>query len=122
FVLRTVAYLWRQEDQNRNAQKIAERGAILFDKFCEFVKDLEALGQRLDQAQSTYGEARRKLETGRGNLISQAEKLASLGVKGSKKIPASFVQSAEPATEVAEHLASLAASNTPRDTDAGPAT
>ncbi|HEY8048830.1 MAG TPA: DNA recombination protein RmuC [Ramlibacter sp.] len=121
FVLRTVAYLWRQEDQNRNAQKIAERGAILFDKFCEFVKDLEALGQRLDQAQSAYGEARRKLETGRGNLISQAEKLTSLGVKGSKKIPAAFVQSAEPAAEVAEHLASLAASNTPRDTDAGPA-
>ena len=121
FVLRTVAYLWRQEDQNRNAQAIADRGATLYDKFCDFVKDLETLGQRLDQAQAAYGDARKKLETGRGNLVSQAEKLTALGVKGSKKIPASFLQSAEGGTDVAEQLASLAASNTPRADDAGPA-
>ena len=120
FVLRTVAYLWRQEDQNRNAQSIAERGTFLFDKFCEFLRDLEALGQRLDQAQTAYGEARKKLESGRGNLISQAEKLANLGVKGSKKIPPGFLQSGDGETVVAEQLASLAASNTPRDPDSLP--
>ena len=120
FVLRTVAYLWRQEDQNRNAQAIAERGATLYDKFCDFVKDLEALGQRLDQAQAAYGDARKKLDTGRGNLVAQAEKLRALGVKGSKKIPAAFLQSGESGADVAEQLATLAANNTPRD-DAGPA-
>ncbi|MEI6306884.1 MAG: DNA recombination protein RmuC, partial [Deltaproteobacteria bacterium] len=31
FVVRTVAHLWRQEQQNRNAQEIAKRGAELYD-------------------------------------------------------------------------------------------
>lgn len=115
FVLRTVAYLWRQEDQNRNAQAIAERGASLYDKFCDFLKDLEALGNRLDQAQGAYADALKKLQTGRGNLISQAEKLTSLGVKGSKKMPPALLQLADTDMGAAEELAALAAANTPRD-------
>jgi DNA recombination protein RmuC len=117
FVLRTVAYLWRQEDQNRNAQAIAERGASLYDKFCDFLKDLEAVGSRLEQAQVAYGEALKKLQTGRGNLVSQAQKLTSLGVKGSKKMPAGVLRLAEGEVEAAEELAALAASNTPREAD-----
>ena len=115
FVLRTVAYLWRQEDQNRNAQAIAERGAILYDKFCDFLKDLEAVGTRLDQAQASYGDALRKLQAGKGNLISQAEKLTSLGVKGSKKVPPGLLHLADTDTDVAVELAAIAASNTPRE-------
>jgi DNA recombination protein RmuC len=117
FVLRTVAYLWRQEDQNRNAQAIADRGSKLYDKFCDFLKDLETLGQRLDQAHSAFRDARSKLHDGNGNLISQAKKLNDLGVKGSKKIPPALLQLADPEAEVMSDLASLAASNTPRETD-----
>ncbi|OCK57456.1 DNA recombination protein RmuC [Bradyrhizobium sp. LMTR 3] len=65
FVLRTVAYQWRQEDQNRNAQAIADCGASLYDKFCDFLKDLEVVGSCLDQAQAACGEALKKLQTGR---------------------------------------------------------
>lgn len=119
FVLRTVAYLWRQESQNRNALEIAKRGALLYEKFCDFTRDLESLGERLRQAQDAYDGARNKLSKGNGNLVSQAQKLESLGVKAAKKIPASFAEGQEAATDVAEQLASLAANNTPRD--AGPA-
>ncbi len=35
FVIRTVAHLWRQEQQSRNAQEIASRGAELYDKFVD---------------------------------------------------------------------------------------
>ena len=118
FVLRTVAYLWRQEDQNRNAQAIAERGSLLYDKLCEFMKDLEVVGQKLDQAKDAYGDAAKKLHTGRGNLVSQAEKLTSLGVKGSKKMPPAFVQLSGPEAGIAGELASRAAQNTPHDPDA----
>jgi DNA recombination protein RmuC len=121
FVLRTVAYLWRQEDQNRNAQAIAERGAMLHDKFCDFLKDLEAVGSRLDQAQAAYGEAVKKLQTGRGNLVSQAQKLSSLGVKGSKKLPSALLQLGDTDTDAAEQLAAIAAINTPRESDSDPA-
>lgn len=121
FVLRTVAYLWRQEDQSRNAKKIAERGTLLYDKFCDFLKDLETLGQKLKQAQTAYDEAEKKLTKGTGNLVGQAQKLASLGVKGTKKMPTGFIDGAEDETEVAEQLAALAASNTPREPESGPA-
>jgi DNA recombination protein RmuC len=120
FVLRTVAYLWRQEDQNRNAKKIAERGALLYDKFCDFLKDLEGVGQRIKQAQDAYDAAENKLSRGNGNLIRQAQTLTELGVKATKKVPAAFAEGADPDAEaqVAAQLASIAAVNTPRDTDA----
>jgi DNA recombination protein RmuC len=40
FVVRTVAHLWRQEAQSRNAQEIAKRSAELYDKFVGFVEDM----------------------------------------------------------------------------------
>ena len=120
FVLRTVAYLWRQEDQNRNAMDIAKRGALLYDKFCDFLKDIEAVGQRLKHAQAAYDDAENKLKTGNGNLISQAQKLENLGVKAAKKIPATFLEGAENAADVAARLASIAASNTPTEADPAP--
>jgi DNA recombination protein RmuC len=84
FVVRTVAHLWRQEAQTRNAQDIARRGADLYDKFVGFIEDMTALGNRLRQAQTEYDSAYGKLINGRGHLIGQAEKLKALGVKPSK--------------------------------------
>ena len=94
FVVRTVAYLWRQEDQTRNAQEIAKRGAELYDKLSGFVGDLQSLGQRLTQAQEAYDAAFKKLTAGKGNVIRQAEILRDLGVKPTKPLPAQLVESA----------------------------
>ena len=94
FVVRTVAHLWRQEAQSRNAQDIAKRGAELYDKFVGFVEDMNSLGNRLKQAQSEYDEAYGKLTTGRGNLVGQAQKLRQLGVKPSKSLAPSLVEGA----------------------------
>lgn len=87
FVVRTVAHLWRQEQQNRNALDIAQRGAELYDKLAGFVKDMEDLGARLGQARDEYDNAMKKLTHGRGNVIRQAEMLKQLGVKPSKDMP-----------------------------------
>jgi len=84
--LRTVAHLWRQDHQNRNALEIAKQCGSLYDKFVGFVEDLEKLGQRLDQAQTSYHDAFNKLKTGKGNLIRSAEKVRELGVKPSKNL------------------------------------
>jgi len=101
FVVRTVANLWRQEAQNRNAQDIAKRGADLYDKFAGFVEDMESLGNRLSQAQKDYDGAISKLSTGRGNLIRQAEMLKKLGVKPGKSLPAPMVAQANDAADMA---------------------
>jgi DNA recombination protein RmuC len=78
FVVRTVAHLWRQEAQSKNAQEIAKRGGDLYDKLCGFVDDLETVGSRLSQAQKAYDLAHGKLAVGRGNVIRQAEMLRDL--------------------------------------------
>jgi len=91
--LRTVAHLWRQDHQNRNALEIAKQCGSLYDKFVGFVEDLEKLGQRLDQAQTSYHDAFNKLKTGKGNLIRSAEKVRELGVKPNKNLSAPLIES-----------------------------
>jgi DNA recombination protein RmuC len=87
FVVRTVAHLWRQERQKQNVQDIVNRGAELYDKLVGFVDDLKSIGDRLEQAKTSYGLALNKLSTGKGNVIRQAEMLKSLGVKSKKNLP-----------------------------------
>lgn len=94
FVVRTVAHLWRQEQQNRNAQDIAKRGAELYDKLVGFVEDLNSLGAKLKQAQTAYDGAFNKFTGGKGNVIRQAEMLKELGVKPTKQLPQSMIDSA----------------------------
>ncbi len=94
FVVRTVAHLWRQEAQSRNAQEIAKRGAELYDKLVGFVEDLERVGKNLSQAQDAYAKAHSKLGLGRGNVIRQAEMLRELGIKPTKALPPALVDGA----------------------------
>ncbi|MEY3725032.1 MAG: hypothetical protein RLZZ365_967 [Pseudomonadota bacterium] len=89
--LRTVAHLWRQDQQNKNAMEIARQCANLYDKFVGFVEDLEQIGKRLDQAQSSYHDAFNKLKSGKGNLIKAAEKVKELGVKPNKTIASNLL-------------------------------
>ncbi|TQV61829.1 MAG: DNA recombination protein RmuC [Halothiobacillaceae bacterium] len=93
-VLRTIAHLWRQEQQNQNAQEIARQAGALHDKFVAFVEDMQTLGNRIDQAQKSYEAAFNKLSTGRGNVIGRAQRLHRLGVQSSKSLPEALAQGA----------------------------
>ncbi len=101
FVVRTVAHLWHQEAQSRNAQEIAKRGAELYDRLCAFVSDLEKVGERLRQAQDAYSDAFSKLSTNKGNVIRQAQMLKDLGVKPTKSLSAGLVELAGDSDDVA---------------------
>ncbi len=85
--LRTIASIWQQENQTRNAIEIARQGGALYDKFVGFVKDMEKIGNNLQITQNSYSDAMGKLSEGRGNLIRSTEKLRELGARASKKIP-----------------------------------
>jgi DNA recombination protein RmuC len=115
FVVRTVAHLWRQEAQSRNAQEIAKRGAELYDKFVGFVEDMNSLGNRLKQAQGDYDEAYGKLTSSRGNLVGQAQKLRQLGVKPSKTLAPALVDGAYESDEL-PFMSDDDAMQTPRKT------
>lgn len=97
FALRIVAQIWRQADQEKNALKIADRGQKLYDKFVDFVKNMEGVGSALEKAQKEYDGAFGKLSGGPGNLVRQAEMLKDLGVKAKKALPKELVERAESA-------------------------
>ncbi|HHN48718.1 MAG TPA: DNA recombination protein RmuC [Bacteroidales bacterium] len=89
--LKTVSSIWKQEKQTQNALEIARQGGGLYDKFVNFVEDLQKLGNQLNTVQKTYDDAHKKLFTGSGNLVGRAEKLRKLGVKTSKVLPAQYL-------------------------------
>ncbi|GAB3195867.1 DNA recombination protein RmuC [Pontibacter aydingkolensis] len=93
--LRTVAGVWRQEDQKRNVIRIAEESGKLYDKFVGFVEDLKTVGKHIEQSQSSYSLAMNKLTDGRGNLIRRVEILRELGAKTSKTIDDNLLQEAQ---------------------------
>lgn len=90
--LRTIASIWQQENQTKNAIEIARQGGALYDKFVNFITDLEKIGNNIDQTRKNYDLAMNKLYDGRGNLIRSAEKLKELGAKASKKLPPKYLE------------------------------
>jgi len=90
-----VASLWRNDDRNRNVVEIADRAGKLYDKFVGFIEDLNEAKSKLDAARNALSSASGKLETGRGNLIGQVEKLRELGARTSKALPEVQVERAQ---------------------------
>lgn len=85
--LRTVAALWKQDRQEKNALEIAKRGGLLYEKFAGLLKDLQNLGEKLGAAQKAHEDVIKKVSEGRGNLIDQVEDLKRLGAKTEKSLP-----------------------------------
>ncbi len=95
YVIRIVNVLWQQELQARSVQDVMNRGAELYDKFVNFVGDLEAVGKSLRSADQSYSSAMKKLSEGRGNLIRRAEMLKELGIRTSKSLPRNLLDAAD---------------------------
>ncbi|MBL7714323.1 MAG: DNA recombination protein RmuC [Bdellovibrionales bacterium] len=91
--LRTVASVWKQENQTKNALEIARQAGALYDKFVGFTEDLVLVEQKLDQAKGAYDQAVQKLSTGKGNLVSRVEGLRKLGARATKQLPAQVLES-----------------------------
>jgi DNA recombination protein RmuC len=93
--LRTVASIWVQEKQNRNAQEIAKRGGLLYDKFCAFFEDLKEVQKQISKSGESIDKAINKLSSGRGNLINQVHDLKKLGANATKSLPDDLIQLAD---------------------------
>lgn len=92
--LKTVQNLWRLAQQNRNAAEIARQAGALYDKFVNFVDDLDEIGHRIDASRKSFDKAQNKLVSGRGNLIKRVENLRQLGAKTGKKQKADLLDQA----------------------------
>ncbi len=87
--LKTVSYLWKHEKQKKNVSEIARQGGALYDKFVNFITDLENIGEKLDTAKTSYDSAMNKLISGgkKGDtILGRIENLKKLGARTSKEI------------------------------------
>lgn len=90
--IKTVANLWKLEKQNKNANDIANRAGLLYDKFVGFIKNLDEIGDSLQKANAAHQKAIRKLSVGSGNLLGQVSKLQKLGVRTEENSLSQFNQ------------------------------
>lgn len=86
-VVQLAAQLWRQDAQDRNTLEIAQAGGRLYDKLAIFLDTFDKVGETLRRSQEQYDQARKQISTGKGNLLSRAEKLRALGAKTTKNLP-----------------------------------
>jgi len=93
--LGTVASIWKQERQNKNVLEIARLSGTMYDKFYNFVEDLEDIGKSLKQTEKAYDKAINKLSTGAGNLTVTADKIKKLGAKASKQLDQKYIDDQE---------------------------
>lgn len=90
-IMRTVANVWRYEQQNANAEKIAKAGGNLYNKLVNLTETLEKLGKTIETVNKDYAQAINQLHIGKGNLCRQAEQLRLLGAKTTKRLPEKYI-------------------------------
>lgn len=93
--LRTVENLWRHEKQHKNAQKIADQAGALHDQFMMMLQSLDDLGKQLDKTHGAYETTRKRLFSGRGNLVKRTLDIQKLGAKTKKALPDSYMDELE---------------------------
>ncbi|MGO9338658.1 MAG: DNA recombination protein RmuC [Terracidiphilus sp.] len=92
-IARIVESLWRNEERAKSLHQVGDRARLLFEEFTRFVDALERTRASIlkavaaiQNAEQSNDEAIKRLTSGKGNLVDQAEKLKRLANKSTKQI------------------------------------
>ncbi|SHJ15457.1 DNA recombination protein RmuC [Wenxinia saemankumensis] len=94
--LRTVEHIWTVERRESNAEEIARRAGLLYDKVAGFVDNMNKVGTHLDNAVRAHSDAYGQLRTGSGNVLRQVEMLKEMGARTKKSLATEFDGADEP--------------------------
>ena len=87
--MRTVSFIWKQENQKNNVLEIAKESGALYDKFVGFTEDLTKVGHQLKSTKETYDAAMNKLTTSTkygDTIMGRMENIRKLGANTTKQI------------------------------------
>lgn len=83
--LRIIQIAWTQMQQAQNQEAIYDTARMLLDRVADFIGHFETVGQKLQDASSSFAKAADKLKDGRLSVVGAANKLIKLGAKASAK-------------------------------------
>lgn len=89
-VVQLISQLWRVENQNRNADAIAEAGGKLYDKVASFLEDFSKINRNIQAASRAYESSLKQLTGGSQSISARAERLRDMGAKVTRRIPESM--------------------------------
>ncbi len=85
--LKLIAQIWRRENENRNAELIAEKAGKIYDQVLLIFDAMIEARKRLAGASNSFDIALKRIKEGKGNLIGRVEDIRKLGAKVSRQIP-----------------------------------
>lgn len=87
--MRTVSFIWRQENQKNNVIAIATESGKLYDKFVGFLEDMAKIGKSLDASSISFHNAMNKLSESSkygDTILGRMENIKKLGANTQKSI------------------------------------
>ncbi len=85
--LRLIAQIWRRENENRNAEQIADKAGKIYDQVVLVAEAMADARKKLAGVSEAFDLAMKRLVDGRGNLAGRAEEIRKLGAKVSRQLP-----------------------------------
>ena len=85
--LRIISLTWTQIAQAENHEKVYALANEMLDRVGQFMKRYQAIGKALDNAQTAYEDAEKKLQPTGQSILQTCAKLQKLGAKQSNTNP-----------------------------------
>ncbi len=95
--LRTIFLAWRNVEQVKNQQKIIDSASNMITRVAEFAGSMATLGKKLEEAQTAFDSADKKLKNAGQGILVSAHQVLKLGVPAKKALP-------EPDSDVPESV------------------
>ena len=93
--LKIIAQIWRRENENRNAELIADKAGKIYDQVFLIVEAMTDARKKLLGVSESFDLALKRIKEGRGNLVGRVEEIRRLGAKVSRQISPDIILEAE---------------------------
>ncbi|MEW6665549.1 MAG: DNA recombination protein RmuC [Thermodesulfobacteriota bacterium] len=92
--LKLIAQIWRRENENRNAELIADRAGRLYDQVVLVAEAVQDAQRKAGGVAEALDVTMKRLSEGKGNLVGRVEEIRRLGAKVNKQMPQNLAEKA----------------------------